>query len=141
MLGMAALPACSSDPTAVVTNPSHRDPARYPRPTATTPRSPAAAQPLAAVEDVSDRVPLRVNDPESGAEAYLMRRGQDVVMRSATCTHQGCTVAWAADDKIMRCPCHGATYDAWTGEVRSGPAPQPLPEIPTTVRESEIYRV
>jgi len=30
---------------------------------------------------------------------------------SATCTHQGCTVAWRSGSKSFQCPCHGAVYD------------------------------
>lgn len=45
---------------------------------------------------------------------------------SATCTHNGCRVATVADG-LIRCPCHGSTFDASTGAVREGPAPKPLP--------------
>lgn len=43
---------------------------------------------------------------------------------SLTCTHQGCTVALAADKKF-HCPCHGAVYDE-TGKVLAGPAKRDL---------------
>lgn len=45
---------------------------------------------------------------------------------SATCTHQGCRVT-SVSEGLIRCPCHGSTFDAATGEVRSGPAPTALP--------------
>lgn len=46
---------------------------------------------------------------------------------SATCTHQGCTVANVVNGEI-RCPCHGSRYSIEDGSVVGGPAPRPLPE-------------
>ena len=42
---------------------------------------------------------------------------------SATCTHQGCTVAPSGEG--FACPCHGSTYDH-DGERTGGPAPRAL---------------
>jgi Rieske Fe-S protein len=47
-----------------------------------------------------------------------------VVAFSAICTHQGCTVEPAG--RQLGCPCHDSTYDAFTGQVLSGPAPSAL---------------
>lgn len=135
----AALSSCSSQPVVVSDEPPAAPPTDTPRSARTT-GTPIAEQPLASISDVLEQQPLQVNDPASGAEAYLVRKGDDVVMRAASCTHQGCIVAWSAVDRLLRCPCHGATYDAWTGEVMSGPAASPLREIPTTVRAAQIYR-
>jgi Rieske Fe-S protein len=54
-----------------------------------------------------------------------------VVAFSAVCTHKGCTVA--PDGDLLRCPCHGSTYDLLTGDNTGGPAPRPLAEIAVTV--------
>lgn len=56
---------------------------------------------------------------------------------SAICTHQGCTVGSVADNTIS-CPCHGSRYDAATGEVTGGPAPQPLPAQAIVVEGDQI---
>lgn len=55
----------------------------------------------------------------------------NVVAFSAVCTHKGCTVA--PDGDLLRCPCHGSTYDLATGDNTGGPAPRPLAEIAVTV--------
>ena len=57
--------------------------------------------------------------------------GDEVVAFSAVCTHRGCTVA--AEDRILRCPCHGSTFDPATGENTGGPAPRPLTELAVRV--------
>ncbi|MCW2754627.1 MAG: putative iron sulfur protein [Marmoricola sp.] len=51
---------------------------------------------------------------------------------SATCTHQGCTVAKVAAGTID-CPCHFSRYSITDGAVVSGPAPSPLPQKTVTV--------
>jgi Rieske Fe-S protein len=57
---------------------------------------------------------------------------------SATCTHQGCTIASVSNGVIM-CPCHGSQFSASTGAVVGGPAPQPLPAVPVVVRNGNVY--
>ncbi|MFJ2820998.1 Rieske (2Fe-2S) protein [Streptomyces toxytricini] len=44
---------------------------------------------------------------------------------SATCTHQGCSVASVADGNIV-CPCHQSLFKVSDGSVTSGPATRPL---------------
>lgn len=51
---------------------------------------------------------------------------------SARCTHKGCLVAWAAQDKQFHCPCHGGRFDA-NGRNVGGPPPAPLPTLATKV--------
>lgn len=51
---------------------------------------------------------------------------------SATCTHQGCTLANVKDGTI-NCTCHFSKFSIEDGSVEGGPAPQPLPEKTVTV--------
>ena len=47
---------------------------------------------------------------------------------SATCTHMGCIVGWNEAERTWDCPCHGSRFTP-QGNVISGPAERPLPEI------------
>ncbi len=69
-------------------------------------------------------------DPATGSEAIVIRPSADrFVAYSAVCTHQGCRVDWSQSQQVLRCPCHGAVFDAKDGSVLQGPAPSPLPPI------------
>jgi glycine/D-amino acid oxidase-like deaminating enzyme/nitrite reductase/ring-hydroxylating ferredoxin subunit len=62
----------------------------------------------------------------SKVAAYRDRAGT-VTLRSATCTHMRCIVAWNPDEKTWDCPCHGSRFMP-DGKVISGPAESPLPK-------------
>lgn len=49
----------------------------------------------------------------------------DISAVNPTCTHQGCTVGWQADQKAFVCPCHGSKFGI-DGTVLNGPATEPL---------------
>lgn len=44
-----------------------------------------------------------------------------------TCTHRGCSLSQGVlEGTTVTCPCHGSQFDVTTGEVRRGPATQPV---------------
>jgi thiosulfate dehydrogenase [quinone] large subunit len=107
-------------------------PAAAPRPGATGGSEGTAR--LAAAADVPVGGALAVTLPGSGTPALIVQPSpRKFVAFSAVCTHAGCTVAIAPDGRTFRCPCHGAVYDAATGQVLAGPAPAPLPSVPVHV--------
>jgi glycine/D-amino acid oxidase-like deaminating enzyme/nitrite reductase/ring-hydroxylating ferredoxin subunit len=56
--------------------------------------------------------------------AYRDDSGQ-LHLRSAICTHAGCTVHWNGFERCWDCPCHGSQFSI-DGEVLAGPAAKPL---------------
>jgi thiosulfate dehydrogenase [quinone] large subunit len=71
----------------------------------------------------------------NGAPAILFRTKTGVFAYSAICTHQGCTVAYSAASKTMKCPCHQAEFDPnKSARVVSGPAVNPLGKIKVAVK-------
>lgn len=79
---------------------------------------------------------------DGGDPAVLVHlENGDFVAYSAVCTHQGCDVAYNQDEGTLDCPCHGSVFDPANGaSAESGPAGQPLPEIPVEVRDGAVVR-
>lgn len=79
---------------------------------------------------------------DSGQPAVLVHlQSGDFVAYSAVCTHQQCEVAYQQQSSQLVCPCHGSIFDpASGGQVVSGPAQQPLPEIPVEVQGGQITK-
>ena len=96
----------------------------------------AGGRELARLSDVP--VGGAVAAEDAAGEPLIVARPQEdeVVAFSAICTHRGCTVAPA--DGILRCPCHGSTFDPSTGENIGGPAPEPLAEVAVSVVDGAV---
>ncbi|MET9887765.1 Rieske (2Fe-2S) protein [Streptomyces sp. NPDC006430] len=56
---------------------------------------------------------------------------------SATCTHQGCSVATVTGGNIV-CPCHQSLFKIADGSVAGGPAPRPLAAAKIAVEGGKI---
>jgi Rieske Fe-S protein len=95
-------------------------------------------------ESASEQVTVPASDVAVGsgeivAEKYVVTQPTEgeFMAFTAICTHQGCVVASVSDNTIQ-CDCHGSQYDAATGEVTKGPAPEALAEVPISVEGDEI---
>ena len=64
---------------------------------------------------------------------YVIRRGDQLFVLSAICTHRKCKLNVKRDNSFL-CPCHGSTFDA-AGHVTEGPAKRDLPMLPSYTNE------
>ncbi len=67
--------------------------------------------------------------PQGGGGYLVANTGNGYLALRAECTHQGCDVAWVAEDRQAECPCHGSRF-AGDGTVLNPPAPADLPHYP-----------
>ncbi len=96
----------------------------------------SGGEPLAQLADVPVGGAVSATDAAGKPVIVAQPTKGTVVAFSAICTHMGCTVAPAGG--ILKCPCHGSTYDLATGENTGGPAPKPLPEIQVSVKRGSV---
>ena len=116
-------------------------PTTSPTPTGGTPTTPTAGTKVAKVVDVPVGTALQFNDPASGAPAYILQpKAGTFLAYTAICTHQGCIVSFDGSGSFS-CPCHGAMFDATTGNVTRGPAQSPLTKLNVQAHGSDIYIV
>jgi Rieske Fe-S protein len=81
---------------------------------------------------------LTYRNPDDGSPDIAVRTPDGALAAfSALCTHAGCEVAYRGNE--LRCPCHGAVFDARDGSVKGGPAPRPLPRRRVAERDGRIY--
>ena len=75
----------------------------------------------------------------NGVEAtyILARNSEGVIAMSATCPHNGCTVAIATEGLL--CPCHSALFDPKNGALLRGPASYALDRFVAREVDGIIY--
>ncbi len=106
-----------------------------------TPHSskPVTGTKIAKVSEVPVGSALQFNDPTSGAPAYVMQpRAGTFLAYTAICTHEGCIVNYDGAGSFA-CPCHGAMFDANSGDVTRGPAQNPLTKLNVFAQGPDIY--
>ncbi len=74
-----------------------------------------------------DALPEGTLRPVGTRPVAIGRDADGLYAMTLTCTHEGCNMAvqGRVDISGLACGCHGARFDA-NGEVKSGPAPDPL---------------
>ena len=131
-LGLAACGGSSSpEPAAdgASTEPSTGD-------GATSPSAAAGPAVIVKLADIPVGSSISARAP-SGPKILLARpTATSVVAFSSVCTHQQCTVE--PDGKQFACPCHGSTYDAFTGKNTGGPAPSPLKPFAVKISGADV---
>ena len=103
--------------------------------------------PAGAMSDLIEGVPTPVTIRRAHTDGYrqtvnrevvfLIRTNDKVTALSSTCTHLGCRVAWDAEAALLKCPCHGGTFDR-SGHVKSGPPPAPLAALATRIESGQV---
>ena len=113
---------------------ARRFPTRRKRsPTATPAASPVASPTgtrIGALADIQAQGFLNFQAANGDPAVAVSLGGGNLVAFDAVCTHAGCTVSYDSSQKVLACPCHGATFDPAHGAaVTAGPAPTPLAAI------------
>jgi Rieske Fe-S protein len=103
--------------------------------------------PAASMSDLIEGEPTPVTIRRAHTDGYrqtvdrevvfLIRTNGGVKALSSTCTHLGCRVAWDAGAALLKCPCHGGTFDR-NGAVTSGPPPAPLATLATRIESGQV---
>jgi Rieske Fe-S protein len=103
--------------------------------------------PAATLSDLIEGEPTPVTIRRTQADGYrqtvnrevvfLIKSQDTVTALSSTCTHLGCRVAWDAAAAVLKCPCHGGTFDK-NGAVKSGPPPAPLATLATRIESDQV---
>ena len=68
----------------------------------------------------ADRPPSTIRRPGIRPSSSSPAAGSFAAF-DAICPHEGCTVAYAAPDKLFICPCHGSGFNGETGALVQGP--------------------
>lgn len=113
------------------------EPSDGPTDGATAPPLEEEREGLVALDEVPVGGAVVVED-EGRPVVVAQPKAGEVVAFSAVCTHRGCTVG--VQERILRCPCHGSTFDPATGDNTGGPAPEPLPEVAVRVEDGMVLR-
>lgn len=76
----------------------------------------------------------------SGKSICLANVAGEFFAVSDTCTHEQCSLSTGyLDSNVIICACHGAQFDAASGEVLSPPAPSPVQTYQVVVKGTDIY--
>lgn len=72
-----------------------------------------------------------------GESVVVVRQEKSIRAMSSLCTHRLCPVTPTQEDTLT-CYCHGSVFDL-NGEVKKGPAEEPLPPVPVKIEGGEVF--
>ena len=73
-----------------------------------------------------------------GRTVFFVRDSEKTVRAfDPACTHNKCNVAYTAEEKLLRCPCHGSSFFL-DGKVHRGPAARPLTVFSTKLEGDRV---
>jgi thiosulfate dehydrogenase [quinone] large subunit len=125
-----------STPTPTVSGPgATASPGPTSAPTGTlTPTAATGGTTLTNLKSLQSAGSFTFVDPVSGDPGVLISLPNGKVAAfDAVCTHAGCTVQYVEQYGALLCPCHGAAFDATSGQVLQGPTDTPLATFPINV--------
>lgn len=94
---------------------------------------------IASLDDLVIGESLLFRYPTGDDPAILIRPDSETILGfSQKCTHLGCVVFWAAEERHFECPCHEGFFDL-SGVPFAGPPERPLGRIEVEVRGNEIW--
>lgn len=135
----AALAACSSGTSTASESPSAAGSTPAPAPTNSGAASPSASATGKVITSVADVPVGGAVLVKSSPTPYVV--GQEsagkVTCHVAICTHEGCKLNEISGENAV-CPCHGSTFNVFTGAVDRGPATKPLPSVPVSVSGGNV---
>jgi nitrite reductase/ring-hydroxylating ferredoxin subunit len=94
---------------------------------------------IATLADLPEGEPLGV-ETTRGERICLVQTGGEVLAVSNVCTHQefAMDLGTVHPEGTIECAWHGARFDLRTGEVRVGPATDPLPRYEVRLEGSNV---
>ena len=119
---------------------------KFLRPRARRPGDEAAWTPVAPVSELTAAQPSARKvfvEHDAGwsrtreERVVFVLAGEERRVVSAVCPHEGCEVAWRAQEGDFFCPCHDSIFDA-RGRRLSGPAQRDLEALSTRVENGVL---
>lgn len=111
-----------------------------PTPQATSSKKPYTGTVVGKSSDLSSGETKIFAEPDPfgrGPKFVITRTSKGLVAFSSTCTHEGCAVEVKTKNEL-KCPCHGAQFDAITGAATRLPAYESLREYKVEESNGEI---
>jgi arsenite oxidase small subunit len=101
---------------------------------------PYPRKPVGKVSALKVNEPMAFTYPDAASPCAMLKMGHrvpggvgpdgDVVAFSTMCTHMGCPVAYDAQAKAFKCPCHFSQFDPeMAGQMICGQATENLPQV------------